>query len=444
MKGTYILLILLLAGFGGYSQTASRLVGFSMYSGIDTLGPCFDSAAYFKYSMDRGGEMYSIPSKFSYGYPILNSYPFGSTTHDLVSNNPGLTKFDSAWKINPHGTQLSEQIFDEANNIIYTRKRLLIDNSSLRNFRSMSYKYDIHNHLTEEVDTVWSNYGSYGIYSVTFHQYQYDSIRNFISNITYSLEGSDTNSKYGYVYFYDNNGNLTDVCEQYWDKANHFMRTNRFTRFYYTLNRPDSFDVKDVFSYKNDTFPFFSGKYYFSPSNDTTIVEYYYWVSSLNILYHRVTNLYDAHHNKISMTMENLNSSVSNYKPDRFEYTYNNFDQVTSEKYYITNTAGTFTLNWLYRYFYETYIPGPPYVKNNLDIYPSPTKSDLTMKLLWQDAQPFAVCIYNSVGQRIMQWDEPAIKEYKKTITLPELASGNYFIQVNSGKQRIVKKFVIN
>ncbi len=187
------------------------------------------------------------------------------------------------------------------------------------------------------------------------------------------------------------------------------------------------------------------GKYAYSPLKDTMIINYF-WTHGYpypGLLNHKVTTAYDVNHNEVSITTEYTNL-VGKDLSDRYEYVYNSFNQVTSEKYYAMNTSDEWKFSHLFKYYYETYNPGPPYEVNEMDIYPSPTKGDLTLKMLLHDAQPFAVCIYNSVGQKIMQWDEPAIKEYKKTISLPELASGNYFLRVLIGKKRIVKKFVVN
>ncbi len=442
MKRIFTLLLVVLS-CQGYSQTASRLIAFATFHS-DTTAQCVDSGGFNKYSEDRGGEVYAWPSKFSSRDPVLSCYPFVITLkHDNVTRQEGVVKFDSAWEKGLDYSLFFEQFFDGVNNMTYARTRLLV-NDTLQTRRANSYRYNKDNCLIVEIDTSWSYNRPY----VTFYQYDYDASKNMTSYLEFSVESSDTGNRYWYTNTYDSNNNLVDIYNQYWVAKEHKFVIDGLTHIYYTNNRPDSFHAY-TFGYKKngiDTVLTRICKYHFSPLNDTFVTEYFSipYKSSPAILFHRVINAYDISHNKISMTMLNLDSTLSNYYPDKFEYTYNSFNQVTSEKYYSMNANGNWVFSHLYRYYYETYEPGPPFKINDLTLYPSPTKNMLTLKIEWDTAKAFTVSIFNIVGQRVMQWDEPPVQLYKKTIALPDLASGHYFMTVNCGKQRIVKRFVID
>ncbi len=240
MKDIVALLVMLSCALNSHSQIASRLVAFATYY-TDTTSPLRDTGIYNKYSMDRGGEIHAMTSKT--GESILS--------HDFLSYHEGVTKFDSAFRMNYLDTQLTEQFFDESNNVIYARRRLLIKDT-FRNLRTVTCKY-YNNNLLEQTDTIWTYYGTS---TVTINQYTYDFINNPISYIRFTLSNLDTTSKTGQTFFYDKNNTLISICTQYWYKPTHSFFTSELTRFFYTGNQIDSTCIYDVGIKKNVRTPY--------------------------------------------------------------------------------------------------------------------------------------------------------------------------------------------
>ncbi len=404
----------------------------------DTTIPCVDSGGYNKYSLDRGGQVQPRIFSFVTNYPFLYDYPFSLIhTLDYETGYAGVTKFDSAWRHSATDTNISGQYFDEHDNIIFAKCWRFV-NGTWKGYTISSRSYDLSNNLLEQIDS--------NGYRISIHRYSYDAKNKPISFLEIDHNKSDTTWFYKLSCTYNENGLLTNVYADEWKNPWQKDNMKKNIAFYYSDNKPDSFRSYDLI-YKNgeiDSELHILGRYYFSQLNDTIIASIYDVSVNPTTPYYRVTNIFDKSHNKISILTEYRSTPLSNPKGDKFEYSYNHFNQVISEKWQTYDEMGNWTFQKMAKFYYEIYNPGPPYEINEMDIYPSPTKGDLTLKMLLQDAQPFAVCIYNSVGQIIMQWDEPATKKYKKTISLPELASGNYFLRVLIGKQRIVKKFVVN
>ena len=78
------------------------------------------------------------------------------------------------------------------------------------------------------------------------------------------------------------------------------------------------------------------------------------------------------------------------------------------------------------------------YEKNNIKLYPNPTKNFLTIETVNQDAID-AISIYNTLGQEVLSINNPSSK-----INIEKLKSGTYFIKVKIGTEEINSKFIKN
>jgi hypothetical protein len=443
MKHFLIVLSLLLISWNSYGQTASRLVAFAKY-GADTTLPCTDSGGYNSYSHDRGGGIQPSNRFGLSAYPFYYSYPFTmSFPNDFETGHEGVTKFDSAWEQSPTDTDVSVQFFDENFNIVYSKCRTLT-NGAWQDYAAIRYGYDSKNNLVEEVDSFLLENGRY---VVVIDQYTYNASAQLSSFQEIYYNNVDTFSFYRLTYTHNNNGQLTDIYDEEWKWAYQRVNSKSLVQFYYTGSKPDSFHTYYLVPKASGTDTGINrvGKYHFSASGDSIITNVYFRSSHHgDILFYSYTSVYDASHNKTMFAWENKNDTFVTGQSQKYGYTYNSFNQVTSEKYYVGDSSGKWKFSKLNRYYYETYEPGPAFKMNDLELYPSPAKNTITLKLEWDTTSAFTCAIFNIAGQRMMQWDEPAVKLYKKTINLPDLASGNYFIIVNRGRQKLVKRFVIN
>ena len=412
-----------------YAQTASRVIAFAKY-GADTTIPCTDSGGYNKYSFDRGGAINSGTNYFDcdFPFPIL-------IQQDFETGYNGLTKFDSSWETSTTDTDVSTQFFDADNNITNATTYKYY-NGIWEKYLSHNYTYDVNNNLLAETDTAW-HYLNNSILNVNQYTYTYNSLNKITAQTTKYWQDTQLQVFDDAHYYYDNNNNLTLVTGESFNLGNGSLADSSARTIYYTNNFPDSAIAISFNAYLQGI----GGdliKYYFSPATDTMVANFFAWDN-----YYRVTNVYDDHHNKIATATVVLDPSVTSLITQKQEWSYNSYNQVTAQRQYYPDSFGNWVFAGLTRFYYETYNPGPPFEINNLEIYPSPAQNTLTIKLEWDKAQPFTFSIWNVIGQKIMEWNEPAATEYEKTINLPRLASGHYFIRVNSGNQRLVKRFVI-
>lgn len=342
---------------------------------------------------------------------------------DFETGHHGVTKFDSAWEISTTDTDRSWQVFDENNNIVYAACHKFIT-GNWQNYISRYYYYDGNNNLLKEVDSNWQ---SNGFVNVNQYISTYDSNNRVISEIS---QISDTALWSQSLYTYAMNNNLTIIEGANWNnKSKNWQNNGERVIRYGNNNKPDSFLI-----YYTDPSGMDIGSYYFSKDNDTMI-------TNTGLLL--ATNTYDYLHNKISSTQEVIEPGVDWLSNSKVDWTYNANNQVTCERNYTLDSTGNWVFVGLNRYYYETYETENPFSINNLVIFPSPAKNNITIKLEWAQSQPFSVALFDAAGRLAMQWSEPAAQKYLQMVNVSYLAAGNYFISVTSGKQKLVKQFVL-
>ncbi len=419
MKKIYFLFFAFFICLNAESQTASRVIAFAKYE-VDTTIPCADSGGYI-YSKGRSGEIYSnLSGNFESNYPFVFV-----PKYDFETGHCGLTKCDSSWELSKTDTDISTQFFDENDNIIYSSCKIF-NLGKWHNYDTRSCTYDKNNNLLQQIDSFGEPGSGLNIVLKTFNYDQNNRLLS-INNLP-----SDTNSisNWRSQYIYDVGGKLVNLESRNWDMSDRKYTTDSFT-FFYKANKPDSVTIYV------DKYPSTYGKYYFSIANDTMIVNYYPPNSMRRI------NTYDIHNNKTSSIQEVLDPRFVSYNNYKTEWSYNAFNQVTCERNYTRDPSGKWIFSNLTRYYYETYTPEVPFIINNLEVFPSPAKNSVTIKLEWDKSQPFTIMIFDAVGRLVMQWNEHAKQKYEKTINLPDMASGDYLIRAIGGKQKLVKKFVI-
>jgi type IX secretion system substrate protein len=438
MKNIYLLFIALFIFYDAHPQTASRVIAFAMY-GPDTTLPCTDTGGY-KYSNGRGGEIFSSPlPDFECNFPFSFVY-----TYDFETGHNGLTKCDSSWELSKTDTDVSTQFFDEKNNIIRS-SCLKYANGIWSQYLIRVYNYDTGNNLIQQIDTLWQ-FGRW--VNINLYTYAYDQKNKVLDAVYLSKSWSDTSWSLGHrtAYIYDSSGNFISYKSLGWvEKTSSWDDPDSSNGgVFYKGNLPDSFiNYTYVYHYYLTPASTDPGNYYFSPAHDTIAANYYGQNNNDWINYLRRTATYDSHQNKTAISQEVLDTAVTWISSYRTEWSYNASNQVTCERNFTTDSSGNWVFIGLTRFYYETYTPEVPYSINTMTIFPSPAKKSITIKLEWDKPEPFSITIFDAAGRLVMQWNEPATQEYKKTVSLPNQASGNYFIRAVSGKQKMVKQFVV-
>jgi hypothetical protein len=438
MKNIYVLVFAFFICFNAVSQTASRVIAFANY-GADTTLPCADSGGY-KYSHGRGGEIYSTPfPNFECNYPFTFAY-----TYDFETGHNGLVKSDTSWELSNTDTDVSVQFFDSNNNIVKSSSQISSRNNALT-YIAYYYLYDTNNNLIQQLDTNWISGRWVNIIRNTS---AYDQNNEVVETTKLSMSRSDSNWLTGYkdTYLYDGTGKYISYRGDNWDGETNAWDDPDSTigRLFYNRNLPDScIDFSYIYHYFTSPATTDPISYYFSPTQDTVIANFYGYNINNWIVYMTRMTTYDSHHNRTSITQDVIDTAVTWISSYRTTWSYNAFDQVACERSYYKDSSGNWIFNNLTRYYYETYTPEVAYSINTMTVFPSPAKNSITIKLEWDKPQPFTIAIFDAVGRLVMQWNEAATREYKETISLPYAPSGNYFIRAIGGKQKLVKQFVI-
>lgn len=113
-----------------------------------------------------------------------------------------------------------------------------------------------------------------------------------------------------------------------------------------------------------------------------------------------------------------------------------------------SNGFGGFNYDVLNYYYYTPY-NDPTGVANiianngTLKLYPVPANNMLNIDLSWDNAQSSVVAIYDMTGKLYMQWQADNTTNYKHTVYLTQLPSGNYIIKVRGENDQLTQPFVI-
>lgn len=133
---------------------------------------------------------------------------------------------------------------------------------------------------------------------------------------------------------------------------------------------------------------------------------------------------------------------------DHFNYTYTNFNYI-DERIQVTihNSTGS-TAYWqktkyIYRDEWPTDVANTIGATQNLTLYPIPTSNLLHIRWEGRLTETVQGNILNAQGQVIYQWQDEPNGNYHKQIATDNLTAGMYFLQLQSGTEKVSKQFVI-
>lgn len=167
---------------------------------------------------------------------------------------------------------------------------------------------------------------------------------------------------------------------------------------------------------------------------------------------------YDNAHNCLTMTKYTYSGSTP---IPRFKYllSYNAFNQVTelttrqwddqtSQWIIYENSSNINSSSHFNKFVYEEYTRpvSVPVASNSadLELYPSPAGNFIRIDAAWKQPTAFTAAIYDISGHIIQQWTETAVLQYNRTIPTTHLPAGNYFIQLNTGKEKLTRQFTVS
>jgi hypothetical protein len=158
-------------------------------------------------------------------------------------------------------------------------------------------------------------------------------------------------------------------------------------------------------------------------------------------------------------TANNVNN-ITKQSYDTSSHTYLNYKQTLwtfDPKWNVPLTLTTYSWvgSWVSqdgqdnqtRYHYTEYTNAVPNVNNaigSISIYPVPTSNMLTIRMKWTLPQAFTVGIYDMEGRLLQQIGESATNNYQRTISVSDLAPGNYFVRINSKDVNMAQQFTVS
>ena len=82
-------------------------------------------------------------------------------------------------------------------------------------------------------------------------------------------------------------------------------------------------------------------------------------------------------------------------------------------------------------------------LKNSINFFHNQRDNQLNLLYNFDAPTNVEVTVYNVMGQQVMNISEPSVQNNTQTIHLDGLKSGIYMVEVNDGKEKVVKKIIL-
>ena len=82
-------------------------------------------------------------------------------------------------------------------------------------------------------------------------------------------------------------------------------------------------------------------------------------------------------------------------------------------------------------------------LENSINFFHNQRDNQLNLQYNFDASRNVEVIIYNVMGQQLMNISELSVQNYTQTIHLDDLKSGIYMVEVNDGKEKLVKKIIL-
>jgi len=415
----------------GTAATGSRLISYVELSHDGVTYAYLDSTR-FSYSGTRGSD-YTWPigrwdSSIIWGYNTATSSweNLAQYFQTFDGNDDMFDKVGKTWNTSTNTWDNNDHtinIYDGAHNLL-TQVVQTWDavGGNWKNSSKTIDTYDPNNNVTDEVYQNW-NTATSSWDNATHTIYNYDANNNLLTEIHQSWVTGNWKNSSMYTNTYDANNNLLTFISQNWNNA-----TSTWVN-----------SIKRTYTYgaSNELL-----NYLYQFWNTTNSV----WDNGRRYTFSNFTGI-----NPGTRIWENWNNSTSSYENAlRTQYTYNAYGQYLS--YYddswniggfwqpATGDEGT-------RFEYETYTTS---VKNltatggDAKAYPVPSNNMLNIDLDWDNAQPFTISLLDLTGRVNRSWQVPATAHYHTAISVADLPYGNYFLNIEGAKGRVVKQIVVS
>lgn len=398
----------------------SRLIQQTYLTFNGTVFLPFDSTTY-NYSSGRGGEL-SIDDMDD------NFINFDESITYLF--NPD----NNAYRNQFHRTQT----FNAANKVQnYTCQSWNTITNVWRD--SARYLYTYNGDLTKLLVTnfqifyggIWANH--------VFYNNQYDASNNIITM---------SSTVFNMHFTYDANNNLIQRKDSIWELGLGWHDYDRLTFSYDASNKMTSYVVEN---FTNTTWQNAEKYEYVYIGNNVLQTIEYTWSNNAWTISGKHSYTYDSNDNKLTDTYNTYDLPsglfVNSYI---LLWTYNNFNQpVTygSQTWDVAANAWTYTTDdFLYRYYYQNYFPTDVNTidqeKIAVNLFPVPASENINIDAKFERNKNYQLNLFDVQGKLIKSLNGHA-NTLHQTISVAELQSGNYFINLIVGDQKVSKKFIV-
>jgi len=175
--------------------------------------------------------------------------------------------------------------------------------------------------------------------------------------------------------------------------------------------------------------------------------------SWINVTYNIYSNFTSGHmaQSEIDQTWNSAGSGTW-MNTIQYMYAYNSYNQMTSSTGQSWNPAMLFEFQLgdpMTNYYYSTYstVSEVKNVVNNngsANIFPVPAQNMLHIDLTWNEAQSATIAMYDMAGRMVTPvMNVPSGTEYHTSLSVNNLAAGNYVIRIDGQQGQIVKQIVV-
>ena len=412
---------------GKTTATLYRIAGIPTYR-YDGAQFLPDDSIGLSYTGIRGGIIpINVNTLIFYQAPVLK--PDVQTGYNY---NNGTSSYDK--------TSQTISTYDTKHNMLtVTTQNWNSGTSSWDNSNKTTNTYDGNNNNTEAVDQSWNGASWDNTYKSVN---TYNSNNQIMESTRQTWNGSAWDNNYKNIYTY-NSGRVETQIQQNWS-GGAWVNSNKTTYIYTGTNsNPDTklYQVWSGGAWQDN----FKNMYTFAGTSVTSVGQTWTgtWDNS-----DRTEYTLDANNNITTVVSQSWDGT--NWKNmGKINYGFNSNALVSSYDGQTWNTGGF----WEYAVgavkqlvYYESYtnsVAGVAKAQGNLEVYPNPAVAELNINMVWDNAQPFTVAIYDMQGRIVKQLTVPAMKNYTTSIDIADMVAGNYMLVVKGTSGQTSSMFAV-
>lgn len=395
-----------------------------------------------QYALFIGGNVWAFDSLIAYHYDSATGYHFsGRSDQTFDAHTNLLMQTNASWNTSSNSlvnTDRNTNTYDANNNMItYLMERWYTAGSSWQNNNRSAISYDANNNRTLIVNESWntgtSAWTNSGKYTFTFNAH------NKITESLYQY-GTPWTNGIDKLYTFDANDNqIHGTAKRFntttlsWEFGLNNEGYNQFDDTYTAFNKVATDTIRDwltgtTIGYKT------LNLYSYNATQDVSSKTKQSWLHGAWRNDTKFLYIYDANHNQLSSIQQTWDTTAqqwNNYL--RETNVYDSYNMVTLHTYEVWR-QGSWQPYSFTRYYYDTYtttgIATLATDGSELNVYPSPASDHISIALTQPAARAATLSIYDATGRLQRQWQSPAGKTYEATLSIGDMPSGHYYLQV--------------